>query len=278
MASKKTNYDHDALRLLVSNLSDPVLREAKVIPWSSPIPNFGDIRPSKVATLGLNPSNREFVDVRGVELNGSARRFHTLKSLGLDRWSEASEHHIDLISISCREYFSVNPYDTWFKELNNLLGGISASYYGGSLWEKTSPACHLDLIPYATSCKWTELTREHRLALLSHSKDSLAHILRDSNIGLLVLNGMTVVDALQKMSQVTFDRQAITEWTLPRKNGGGIVGYAFTGHISKVGETRLKKDIKVLGFNHNIQSSYGVTTQVKNAIKNWITLNAEGEI
>ena len=56
-----------------------------MIPWSCPVPAFGDLLNSFVATLGLNPSNREFVDEEGNELEGAARRLHTLRSLSLSR-------------------------------------------------------------------------------------------------------------------------------------------------------------------------------------------------
>src|SRR6266446_6786884 len=67
---------------LIERLDDPLVKAAKVIPWSCPVPYFGDLSQSIVATLGLNPSNREFVDGSEIELDGPTRRLHTLKSLG----------------------------------------------------------------------------------------------------------------------------------------------------------------------------------------------------
>src|SRR3954466_3405520 len=85
--------------------------ETDVIPWSCPVPAFGDLSTSFVATLGLNPSNREFVDEAGKERQGAARRLHTLRSLGLTRWSDADAGHLELIEDCCRRYFSRNPYN-----------------------------------------------------------------------------------------------------------------------------------------------------------------------
>jgi hypothetical protein len=53
---------------LLSRLGDGHLAEAGVIPWSSPVLSLGDVTMARVATLGLNPSNREFVDGDGKEL------------------------------------------------------------------------------------------------------------------------------------------------------------------------------------------------------------------
>src|SRR3954451_1613485 len=106
---------HTALATLIDRLDSSVASTTDVIPWGCPVPSFGDLSNSRVATLGLNPSNREFVDELGNELQGSYRRFHTLKSLGLRSWSDADARHLRLILESCRAYFSGNPYDKWFR-------------------------------------------------------------------------------------------------------------------------------------------------------------------
>src|SRR5690606_8657466 len=130
---------------LLDRLTDETAREAQVIPWGCPVPAFGDPAAARVATLGLNPSNREFVDDEGVELVGAARRFHTLTSLGLSSWDDADADHLDRILVSCRDYFTGNPYDRWFRRLDTVVSATGASFY-----DPASPACHLDLVPYAT--------------------------------------------------------------------------------------------------------------------------------
>src|SRR5439155_3780377 len=132
------------------------------------------------------------LDEAGKELDGPARRFHTLRSLGLSRWSEAEERHFKLIMRSCREYFSRNPYDGWFKRLDHLISGMNATYYG-----RTPTACHLDLIPYATACKWTQLTHAQRSDLFAVAGDTLGLLLKNSPVELLVLNGNFVVEQFQ---------------------------------------------------------------------------------
>lgn len=255
---------------LVERLSDPKLRKAEVITWGCPILSFGNLSNSKIATLGLNPSNREFVDEKGKELKGHKRRFHTLDSLGLKKWSEADERHIDLIAELCDEYFFRNPYDGWFKKLDYLISGTSMSYYFPS-----GEACHLDLIPYATSCKWTDLSLEQRSLLLQLAGDTLGLILRQSPVKILILNGQTVVDHLQKVSNIQLRKTHMPSWTLPRKGTEGVAGYSYVGQINQIAGVKLNQPIAVLGYNHNIQSSFGVTSQVQSSIRAWISKKAK---
>src|SRR5688572_10318103 len=133
---------NDLFAELVARLSTEAVRTSRVIPWSSPVPVFGNVRTAHVATLGLNPSNREFVDEKGIELDGAQRRFHTLRSLGLSAWKHARGEHMRMLVDSCLRYFVTNPYDGWFRRLENIIG-TRASFYGA-----TPTACHLDLIPY----------------------------------------------------------------------------------------------------------------------------------
>ena len=59
---------HNVVSDLIDRIENPALINAGIIPWACPVPSFGDPKKSTVATLGLNPSNREFVDPNGNEL------------------------------------------------------------------------------------------------------------------------------------------------------------------------------------------------------------------
>lgn len=257
------------LAILIGRLNDSIISESNVISWGCPIPSFGNISLSRIATIGLNPSNREFVDEKGNELYGNGRRFETLNSLGLRTWSDAKDRDLKLILKSCEEYFHRNPYNGWFKKLDHLISGTSISYYFPS-----GQACHLDLIPYATSKKWTELSKKQQANLIINTSDTLGLLLTNSRIELLILNGSTVVYNLEKISKVKFEKQYVSDWNLSRKTGK-VEGYAFEGFINKVGGLFLNRSIKILGYNHNIQSSFGVTKQVQTSIRDWISKKAK---
>lgn len=267
----RSNDLKDTLSLLIKRVNRSSMSRSSIIPWSCPVPSFGDESNSSVATLGLNPSNREFVDESGRELDGHMRRLHTLKSLGLTCWNDATSRHFDLIVESCRKYFHANPYDGWFRSLDRIISGADVSYY-----HESRKACHLDLIPYATTCKWTDLTSTQRSLLLALASDTLGLVMRQSPIRLLILNGRTVVENMQRVCGVTFKTRVMRNWTLPRKNGVGVDGIAYQGVVSEVAGVKLQRQVLILGFNHNIQSSFGVTTKVTEAIRAWVASEAKG--
>jgi hypothetical protein len=257
---------HTTLTTLIDRLDSAAVSETNVIRWGCPVPSFGDLGSSRVATLGLNPSNREFVDELGNELDGVARRFPTLRSLGLRSWSEVDATHLGVIMDSCRRYFLGNPYDRWFRRLDSVLSGTNASYYDAS-----RAACHLDLIPYATERKWTELTPHQRSSLLAVAGDTLGLLLRASPVRILILNGRSVVEQFQDIAGVRLDSDVIPAWSLPRQSGSDVTGIAYHGVVDTLSGISLGSPLRVLGFNHNLQSSFGVTNKVIHAIRNWIT-------
>jgi len=257
---------HAALATLIDRLDDPAIAEAGVIRWGCPVPSFGDLSHSRVATLGLNPSNREFVDERGRELEGPCRRFHTLSSLGIPSWSDADARHLRLILRSCQVYFHGNPYNTWFRKLDYVISGAKASFY-----EEAHVACHLDLIPYATEQKWTELSSRQRMTLLTVASDTLGLLVRDSPVRILILNGRSVVDQFEAIAGTRLNRRTMASWSLPRRSRADVTGVAYRGIVETLAGIRLERELLVLGFNHNLQSSFGVTTGVMGAIRRWIT-------
>lgn len=269
VAASRQRLLYPALVTLLDRIGDHAAREAGVIEWGCPVVAFGDPTTARVATLGLNPSNREFVDEDGVELVGDSRRFHTLASLGLSAWDEADANHLDRVLESCRDYFAGNPYDRWFHRLDAVVSATGTSFYNPA-----SPACHLDLIPYATARKWTALTLRQRSDLLALTGDTLGLLLRRSAVRLLILNGQSVVSHFQEATGIALQRMEMPDWALPRRLGDDVPGYAYQGCVDAVSGHTLLHEMLVLGFNHNLQSSYGVTSRVISAIRHWIGKSA----
>lgn len=257
-----------AVRDLVKKLGAKQFRHASVIKWGAPVPVFGDVSKACIATLGLNPSNKEFVDAYGTQLDGSQRRFHTLQSLGIQSWSDAKQKHIRLISESCLEYFHKNPYRPWFDQLDQIVSATGYSYY-----DREKHACHLDLVPFATAEKWALIQRGQKDLLLSEGAMTLASMLRTSRVSVIVANGRGVVDGLQRASGVLFDATPIEAWSLARASGKDVQGIAFKGVVHELSGVPIGRGINVLGFSHNIQSSYGVRKDVRHAIAKWVKDN-----
>ena len=163
-------------------------------------------------------------------------------------------------------YFRGNPYDRWFKVLDRVVGGAGASYYG-----RSSAACHVDLIPYATASKWTDLTKQQRSSLFVIASDVLALLLRDSPVRILILNGRSVVEQFEAVAGVRLKHQEMPTWSLRRQSKPDVAGHAYWGIVDTICGIGLRQTVKVLGYNHNLQSSFGVTSEVIHAIGSWIS-------
>jgi len=234
-----------------------------IISWSTPIPYFGNFNNSKIATLGINPSNREFTDNNNHILKNN--RLHSLYSLKINDWSELNQDHLSKILDSCNNYFENNPYSNWFNKLEFLLADTPYSYYF-----PLSNVCHLDLIPIATEKKWSGLSIDIQKCLLNKCADILGNIVKESKLEYLILNGTTVISNFEKISNVSLNKKLENNWKLKRSNGKDVLGYSFKGKVSKIGNIELNKEVKIIGFNHNIQSSYGISKTVMLDIKDWI--------
>lgn len=261
---------HSTLTTLLNQLDSPIVSETNVIPWGCPVPSFGDLSRSRVATLGINPSNREFVDQSGKELDGPSRRFPTLQSFGLTSWSDVDARHVRVIVESCYSYFEGNPYDAWFKKLNHIVSGANASYSGVPYH-----ACHLDLIPFATESKWTDISIKDQSSLLGMTGDTLAQLLGNSPVQTLILNGASVVAQFKKISGVCLKSQIMPAWSLQRTTRRNVLGIAYRGMVDSLSGISLGRQVLVLGFNHNIQSSFGVTAKIVNSIRRWVCEETE---
>jgi hypothetical protein len=133
----------------------------------------------------------------------------------------------------------------------------------------------LDLVPFATSVKWSALKSLNKISLLERSQFILRDILNASSIEILILNGNSVVKYIEKLSDTIFEVEEKKEWYLSQNGIKVIKGLAYTGEITNIGTGNLKRKIKVLGFNHNIQSSFGVSSEVLASMKEWVTQKTE---
>lgn len=238
-----------------------------LIAWGCPVPFFGDLVSAHTATVGINPSNREFTDGNGVSLKGAEQRLPTLDSLGVARWRDVDALDLKKIIDACMRYFRRNPYNRWFKVLEHLLRPAGLTYYGAR-----PSACHLDLVPFATAGKWGTLASAERRGLLASSEEALGLLVRDSSLQLLVLNGRSVVDHFEVLTHTQLDRTMMVAWDLPREGGSAVPGMAYSGDVTEVGGVTLNRSVKVVGYNHNLQSSFGVTNGVVSSIGRWLAM------
>jgi hypothetical protein len=237
-----------------------------ILEWGCPVPYFGEIGLATVATVGINPSDREFVDSYGRQLDGRDRRFPTRQHLGLDRWSMASSQHVRAIVKACSSYFSTNPYTRWFDVLEEIVGACGVSFYPYRLG-----ACHVDLVPFATPVKWSELPSVTQRHLLSANASAVASVIRDSDLMTLILNGRSVVRQFQALSGVDLLERRQSSWDLPRASGSVVFGKSYEGQVEEIGGITLGRTVRVIGYNHNLQSSFGVTRSTIASISSWVS-------
>src|SRR5438876_5724380 len=80
---------------------------AEVVHDTTPVLSFGDLQHAQVATLGINPSWREFVE-DGRLLTGPQQRLATLKSLGAQSTLLLTDEQILTVVENCASYFRPN--------------------------------------------------------------------------------------------------------------------------------------------------------------------------
>jgi hypothetical protein len=235
--------------------------------WACPVPFFGHLETARLATVGINPSDREFIAGDGTELTGPARRLPTLSSLTLTGWPDADERARREITAACCGYFEGNPYRRWFGVLQQLLEPAGLSYYAPG-----SDACHLDIVPWATSRKWGLLPATAKAALLHQAEQVVARVIACSPLAMLVLNGREVVRQFEFLTGQQLEPAQKPAWDLARRNGQAVAGVAYRATVTEIAGIPLGRQILVAGYNHNLQSSFGVSATVRAAISEWIAV------
>ena len=209
---------------------------------STPVLAFGDVLTAEVATIGINPSRREFDD--GGWLSGPERRLATMESLGAVPGQELTDNQARHVVEDSNRYFDEdrNPYWTWFRPLDTLLKeSVGASYTDGS-------ACHLDLVQWATAPVWRGLRSPvERKALLDEGRPQLERLLAQSNVRLVLANGRTVLDQLQKID--------IVQWE--------VVGTLPMGQTTCTLQLGQRDGVRFVGWSTNLQAGHGVSKQFK---------------
>lgn len=228
---------------LADRIRQPYPIDSYVLKGSTPVVSFGDVRSAWVATLGLNPSDSEFVE-RDRWLTGDKQRFESLRTLGLKRPEDANDDQVLRILDACYGYFDgPNPFWKWFKPLERLLGeALEASYTDGS-------AAHLDLVQWATRPVWNKIPdKAVRRRLIEADRAFLAQQLAQESVRLVLMNGRTVMEQVAEigveLDPIALPRTRGREFVIKSGNLGGthFVGWNLTfpnGGISKARTSQI---------------------------------------
>ena len=116
-------------------------------------------------------------------------------------------------------------------------------------------ACHLDLVQWATAPTWGKLTpAQVRDKLLEDDAHFLAAQLQNGNVKLLLVNGTAVI------------RQLTTTIVEDLEEVEPLVGYAHQDTRLFVGSAFGQ--VRVVGWSTNLQSSFGVTNELRAELAN----------
>lgn len=212
-----------------------------IVPGSTPVVAFGNARTATVATLGLNPSRVEFLDRAGHELPEQHRRLETLRSLGVDSLIDAPDAIVARVIAGCDGYFQRNPYWQWFRPLEGILTALGASYAAGT-------ACHLDLVQWATDPTWARLPDAVRQRLVAEDAAFLRRQINEEQITTLLLNGSGVIHSFVQAYQMPLrEVRVITDRSVRCRLLAGVG----------------PRGITVVGWSTNLQSSFGVTRELR---------------
>ena len=236
---------------LVDYLAEPAPTGSRVLDGSTPVVAFGKARTAKVATLGLNPSLREFglnSETGFVWLPETERRLATVRALGIKEGSWPRNPSFDAMATvvaDCDAYFERNPYGQWFDPLDEILRRLGHTYYG-----QYSSACHLDLSPWATNPVWRRLHKVERQSLVDNGRRLLEAQLGEGSIALLLINGAAVAKEAERALGLSFEEVGSRIAVPGRKTSSAVRRASLCG-------------VPVIAWSVNVQSSFGVTNELK---------------
>ena len=222
-----------------------------IVEGSTPIVFFGNITTSTIATLGINPSKNEF-QKDGQDFNERLRRFETLSSLNATDLESLTKVQLEKVIDSCKNYFQINPYRKWFNQLENkILKNLSVSYYSGT-------ACHLDIVQSATDPIWRDLDKTTKNKLINSDIEFLSIQLQEEKIQTLLINGKEATEIFQGYFKPTLVKQ---DKLIVENKSCNVYSYElkFTNKI-----------IKIYAWSNNLQSTVGLTNQMRKEIGIWV--------
>ncbi len=184
-AAKLASMGDTRLVTLYERLRRPP--SAFTVPTTLPVLFFGDLFKAEVASVGLNPSDQEYLSNAGALLAGSAQRFATMSSLGAPSRSALSDEQCAKAVEWMRNYYDPGRpvYGSWFNALSRVIEGFGAGFRDRS-------ATHLDLIQESTSPVWSKLDRLGRQTLLKQDLPFLKWEIRVFPLRAVICTGKTV--------------------------------------------------------------------------------------
>jgi hypothetical protein len=241
-------------QLLLGRIMTANPRDSFIVERSFPITHFGHLEKARVATIGINPSVREFFDGRKTPtlLDDDHKRVLDRDSIGIRDHEVPSIDDALKVLASYNGYFETPNYYSWFKAMQKwALDPLAVSYVEGTV-------AHLDLVQWATKPVWGGIeSKDVREQLVLSDSRFLSEQIRMSRPELVLFNGSTVVNTLKKFGHFVEEQTG----EIPGSRG-------FKYFIGRCGDARA------IGWSLNIQSQPDPENQSKKALQAWLTANA----
>jgi hypothetical protein len=218
---------------------------ASSVPGTLPVLFFGDLLGCEVATVGLNPSHREYLTKDGTLLAGAAQRFATIHSLRAEGRLSLSDNQCAVAIERMRGYYDPGRpvYSSWFSALARVVDGFGASFRARS-------CAHLDLVQESTKPVWSQLERAEREELLERDLPFLEWQIRTFPLRAVICTGATVGLQIRRRLAISVTEEgtmARIKWWVGRADvdgrrigfGGWNIPLARATGLSKEGEAAL---------------------------------------
>lgn len=167
-----------------------------IIAGSTPVISFGDFTEARVATLGINPSSREFLS-NGKLIESSKKRLVDFEVLDSKVSYPLTRDQASQVWEGCIRYFNTgNTYWSWFRPLENLLKAT------GGLSYKDGGVCHLDLSPWATDPVWGNLSKAQKQELVNDGIDLLNWQTQYNQLDAIIFNGRQVYEVIKESTKI----------------------------------------------------------------------------
>lgn len=189
---------------LLDKISEPLPTTTKIVEGSIPIVFFDNVEKAEIATLSLNPSNKEF------EHNSVIRRCVDRKKLGVSDNQKLTREQAESVYQSLLLYFKVNPYKAWFNPMNKLFQIKGYKYYNDKI-------VHLDISPWATSSKWDSLSQVERESIIDTT--IIENVIEKRGIKKLFINGKTAFNVFYATLNIEIKNIKETSFNYITKKG-----------------------------------------------------------
>jgi hypothetical protein len=215
-----------------------------ITPRSTPVIWFGDYENAAACTVSLNPSDLEFYKHPKKQkdyispanlLSCKDERLCSRETLKKEDHEKLTDTNAEMVKESCTNYFEKNPYKGWFDPFDKFIKRFGAySYYDHT-------CVHLDLVQWATTPKWSDLSEETKQKHLDNDLPVLKHLL-EKGFEVMFLNGSTVVENTSKCLDIQLEHKKAG---FKNKNGRDQTITIYYGTYKKT---------KVVGWNTYLQS------------------------